>query len=67
MGGGCSALTGTWIQATDSDGFRFTVQTQANGVVPGVAQSLPLLGPITTRHRALRMQHKPTQFIQITW
>lgn len=50
MGGSCSALTGTWIQATDSDGVRFGVQTQANGVVPGVAQSLPLLGPIATRY-----------------
>lgn len=50
MGGGSSALTGTWIQATDSDGVGFTVQAQADGVVPGVAQSLPLLGPITTCH-----------------
>ena len=43
-------LTGTWIHATDSDGVGLTVQTQADGVVPGVAQSLPLLGPITTCH-----------------
>lgn len=43
-------LTGTWIKATDSDGLRLTVQTQADGVVSGVAVSLPLLCPITTRH-----------------
>lgn len=43
-------LTGTWIKATDSDGLRLTVQTQADGVVSGVALSLPLLCPVTTRH-----------------
>lgn len=48
--GGSLTLTRTWIQATDSDGVRLTVQTQADGVVSGVAQSLPLLRPITTCH-----------------
>lgn len=43
-------LTRTWIQAADSDGIWLTVQTEANGVVSGVAKSLPLLRPITTRH-----------------
>lgn len=45
---GLLTLTGTWIHATDPDGIRLTVQAQADGVVPGVAQSLPLLSAITT-------------------
>lgn len=47
---GLLSLTRTWIKATDSDGLRLTVQTQADGVVSGVAQSLPLLRPITACH-----------------
>lgn len=43
-------LTRTWIKATDSDGVRLAVQAQADGVVSGVALSLPLLRPVTTRH-----------------
>lgn len=50
---GLLSLTRTWIKATDSDGLRLTVQTQADGVVSGVAQSLPLLRPITACHWAL--------------
>lgn len=50
-------LTGTRIHTTDSDGVRLTVQTQADGVVSGVAQSLSLLGPISTCHWALGIQH----------
>lgn len=46
-------LTRTWIKATDSDGLRLTVQAQADGVVSGVAQRLPLLRPVTTGHGAL--------------
>lgn len=52
----CSTLTGTWIQATNSYGVRSTVQTQADGVVPGVAQRLPLLGPVTATYWALPLQ-----------
>lgn len=48
--GDFSTLTRTRIQATDSGGVGLTVQTQADGVVSGVAQSLSLLGPITTCH-----------------
>lgn len=44
---------GTWVHATDSDGVWFTVQTEPDGVVPSVTQSLPLLRPISTGHRAL--------------
>lgn len=47
---GSLTLTRTWIQATDSDGVRLAVQTQANGVVSGVAESLSLLRPVTTCH-----------------
>lgn len=50
---GLLSLTRTWIKATHSDGLRLTVQTQADGVVSGVAQSLPLLRPITACHWAL--------------
>lgn len=43
-------LTSTRIKATDSDGLRLAVQTQANGVVSGVALNVPLLCPVTTRY-----------------
>lgn len=53
---GSCLLTGTWFHATDSDGIWLTVQAQTDGVVPGVAQSLPLLSPITTGHRTLESE-----------
>lgn len=53
LGGLWLLLTRTWIKATESGALRLTVQAQADGVVPGVAQNLPLLRPITTRHGAL--------------
>lgn len=51
-------LTRTWFHATDSDGVWLAVQTQADGVVPGVAQSLSLLGPISTWHWTLQIRKK---------
>lgn len=53
-------LTWTRIQSTDSDGVRLAVQTQPDGVVSGVAQSLPLLRPVPARHRALQTGHTLT-------
>lgn len=55
-----SPLTWTWIQSADSDGVRLAVQTQSDGVVSGVAQSLPLLRPVTARHRALQTGYTVT-------
>lgn len=53
-------LTWTRIQSADSDGVRLAVQTQSDGVVSGVAQSLPLLRPVTARHRALHTGYTVT-------
>lgn len=47
-------LTWTRIQSADSDAVGLSVQAQPDGVVPGVAQNLPLLRPVPARHRALQ-------------